>query len=119
MRVLLVDDEEEFVTTLAERMSFREIDADWATSAEDALKLVETSTYDIALLDVKMPRISGLELKKRLVEKCPDMKFIFLTGHGSEDDFVAGTTEAGAAFYLVKPVNIETLVRKMNEVLNS
>ena len=90
MKILLVDDEAELVSTLAERLSFRGIDADWATSAEDALSLSETETYDIALLDVKMPRVSGLELKKRLQEKRPDMKFIFLTGHGSEKDFLVG-----------------------------
>ena len=117
MRVLLVDDEKELVTTLAERLSYRGIDAEWATSAEDALKLAETKTYDIALLDVKMPRISGLELKKRLQSKHTGMKFIFLTGHGSEDDFRAGTAETGAAYYLVKPVKIEVLVIKMNEIL--
>ncbi len=117
MRILLVDDEEELVTTIAERLYFRGIDADWASSAEDALKLVETTTYDIALLDVKMPRVSGLELKKRLQENYPDMKFIFLTGHGSEDDFQAGMAETGAAYYLVKPVKIETLIEKMNEII--
>ncbi len=118
MRVLLVDDEEELVTTLAERLSFRDINADWATSAEDALKQVESQTYDIALLDVKMPKISGLELKKRLEKRCPHMKFIFLTGHGSEDDFQAGAAEAGADYYLVKPVNIDVLIRKMHETLS-
>ena len=117
MRVLLVDDETEFVTTLAERLSFREIDADWATNADDALELAEKKTYDIALLDIKMPKVSGLELKKKLEERHPGMKFIFLTGHGSEDDFLAGMTEAGENYYLVKPVNIDVLVGKMNEIL--
>jgi len=117
MKILLVDDEAELVSTLAERLSFRGIDADWATSAEDALSLSETETYDIALLDVKMPRVSGLELKKRLQEKWPEMKFIFLTGHGSEEDFLVGMAEAGVSYYLVKPINIEILVEKMKEIL--
>ena len=117
MKILLVDDEEELVSTLAERLSFRGIEADWATSAEDALKLSETETYDIALLDVKMPRISGLELKKKLEEKKPDMQFIFLTGHGSEEDFMRGIAESGVSCYLAKPINIETLVEKLKEIL--
>jgi DNA-binding response OmpR family regulator len=117
MRVLLVDDEKELVTTLAERLSYRGIDAEWATNAEDALKLADAKTYDIALLDVKMPRISGIELKKRLKSKHTGMKFIFLTGHGSEDDFRAGTAETGTAYYLVKPIKIEALIEKMNEIL--
>ena len=117
MRILLVDDETDFVTTLAERLSFRDIEADWASSAEDALRLAGKNPYDIALLDIKMPKVSGLELKKKLKAKYPGMKFIFLTGHGSEDDFLAGTTEAGKNYYLVKPINIDVLVGKMNEIL--
>ncbi|MFH1349753.1 MAG: response regulator [Pseudomonadota bacterium] len=117
MRVLLVDDEKELVTTMAERLFLRGIDADWATSGEEALRRIEAGVYDIAVLDVKIPKISGLKLKKILQEKCPEMKFIFLTGHGSEEDYKAGLAEAGADYYLVKPVNIETLVERMKEVL--
>ena len=115
MRLLLVDDERELVSTLAERLSFREIDADWVTSGEEALKKAETETYDLAILDVKMPKISGIKLKGMLEAKYPDMKFIFMTGHGSEDDFRAGSSKA---YYLVKPINIEALVSKINEALN-
>ena len=117
MRVLLVDDEEELVSTLAERLSIRGIEADWVTCGEDALKRAETETYDLAVLDVKLPRISGFKLKKLLQEKHPEMKFIFFTGHGSEESFKIGSAEAGAEYYLAKPVNIELLIRKINEVL--
>ena len=116
-RVLLVDDETEFVSTLAERLALRGVEVDWVTSAKAALEKIEDSHYDLAVLDVKMPHISGIELKRMLHERCPDMQFIFMTGHGSEQDFHAGTSEAGAAFYLVKPVNIEELMRKMNAAL--
>ena len=78
---------------------------------------MSSNRYDIALLDVKMPRISGIELKKKMEEKNPDMKFIFMTGHGSEADFYAGTAEAGSEYYLVKPVNIEDLISKMKDVI--
>ena len=118
LRVLLVDDETEFVSTLGERLSLRGIEADWVTSAEEALKQIEKTQYDLALLDVKMPRISGIELKRMLHKQCPDMQFIFMTGHGSEQDFHAGSSEAGAEYYLVKPVHIEDLMQKMNEVLS-
>jgi DNA-binding response OmpR family regulator len=117
MRVLLVDDEEELVTTLAERLSLRGIHVDWATGADKALQLARSHTYDIAVLDVKIPKTSGIKLKSELAKLSPAMKFIFVTGHGSEDDFRAGTAEAGAGYYLVKPVNIDILIRKMNEVL--
>lgn len=117
MKILLVDDEKELVSTMAERLALRGIDADWVSSAEDALKWVESKTYDLAVLDVKIPRMSGISLKKRLKEKCPEMKFIFVTGHGSEEDYNAGLAEAGADYYLVKPVNIKVLIEKMREVL--
>ena len=118
IRVLLVDDETEFVSTLGERLSLRDIEADWVTSAEEALQKVVDCTYDLAVLDVKMPRNSGIELKRMLHKQCPDMQFIFMTGHGSEQDFHAGSSEAGAEYYLVKPVHIEDLMKKMNEVLS-
>jgi DNA-binding response OmpR family regulator len=119
IRVLLVDDEEELVSTLAERLSLRGIEAQWVTSAEEALQRAEAGNFNLAVLDVKIPRISGLRLRAKLQEIRPGMKFIFLTGHGSEDDFKAGAAEAGAAYYLLKPVNIEALIRKMKETLES
>jgi DNA-binding response OmpR family regulator len=119
IRVLLVDDEEELVSTLAERLSLRGIEAVWVTNAEDALRRVTGSHYDLAILDVKLPKISGFKLKTKLEEIDPGMKFIFLTGHGSEDDFKTGAAEAGAAYYLVKPVSIDALIQKMKEVVES
>ena len=115
MRVLLVDDEEELVTALAERLSFRGIDADWSTSGNEALKLAQAYTSDVAVRDVYMPKISGIDLKKRLEKMRPDMKYIFLTGHGSEEDFRAGSAEASQ--YLVKPLDIEVLIETMREVV--
>lgn len=117
MRVLLVDDEEELVSALAERLSFRDIEAVWATSGQKAIALADQGCFDLAVLDVKMPGMGGLELKRRLVEICPSMKVIFLTGHGSEEDFRRGSAEAGKEFYLVKPVAIEDLIQKMREAL--
>jgi DNA-binding response OmpR family regulator len=117
MKVLLVDDEEELVATLAERLDMRGITARWATSAEAALGLLETEAFDIAVLDVKIPKVDGLALKKRIQEAYPDMKFIFVTGHGSARDFECGATEVGADYYLVKPLKIEQLIAKLQEAL--
>jgi DNA-binding response OmpR family regulator len=115
MRVLLVDDEDEFVTTLAERLSLRGFTVDYATKAGEALVLAGNNTYDIAVLDMKMPGTGGLQLREKLEQRFPKMKFIFLTGHGSEEDYRAGS--AGAAGYLVKPVDINILITKMNEAV--
>jgi len=116
MKVLLVDDEHELVSTLAERLVIRGIQADWAVSGEDALSFAEKNDYDVAVLDVKLPRIGGLELKRRLHAKRPAMKFIFMTGHGSEDDFRSCSAETPEGCYLVKPVNIEDLIGTMSEL---
>ena len=117
MKVLLVDDEEELVTALAERLGYRGIEADWASSGNRALELVEAKPYDVAVLDVKMPNLSGIELKRRLEQVRSGMKYIFLTGHGSEEDFKAGLAEASR--YLVKPLDIESLIDAMQRVVES
>ncbi|BBD07373.1 response regulator [Desulfovibrio ferrophilus] len=117
MRILLVDDERDLVAALAERFSFRGIDADFATSGDDALNMAKENAYDLAVLDVKMPKISGLELSKRLYRILPEMKCIFLTGHGSALDFEAGASSG--APYLVKPVNIDLLVKEIHKVLGT
>ncbi|SDN95458.1 response regulator [Desulfonauticus submarinus] len=115
MKILLVDDEEELVATLAERLSFRGIEADFATTGEEALSLAEKHTYDLAILDMKMPKLSGLELMDKLKQIQPNLKFGFLTGHGSEQDFHA-TCDKGSCFYLVKPVDFEDFLHKLNEI---
>lgn len=115
MRILLVDDEADYVSTLAERLSFRGIEAQWASSGQEALKYLEKDGYDLAVLDVKMPGIGGIELKKQIEKQYPEMKFIYLTGHGSEDDYQKGV--ADSVYYLIKPVNIDDLVKMMKKVL--
>ena len=114
MKVLLVDDEEELVVTLAERLSIRDIDADWALSGVDALRMAADKRYDLAVLVMKKPKMNGLQLKVELQKQWPAMRFIFLTGHGSEEDFEAGASEAGDEYYLIKPVNIQELVAKIH-----
>ncbi len=79
----------------------------------------EKQSYDVAVLDVKIPRISGLALKKLLEEKDPGLKFIFVTGHGSEEDFRVGSAETGEAYYLIKPVDLNRLIEKLKEITNS
>ena len=117
MKILLVDDEHDLVSTLAERLSFRDIDADWVSSGEDALKKLQDTSYDLAVLDMKMPHMSGLELREKIHAIRPQMKYIFMTGHGSVDDFNAAASKEGSDCYLVKPVNIDLLIEKMTAVL--
>ena len=119
MRVLLVDDEQELVETLAERLSIRGIEARWVTSGDGALELIDREEFDIAVLDVKIPGMNGINLRKMMKEKHPEMKFIFMTGHGSQDDFAAGSAETGVDYYLLKPVSIDELILKMNNLMNT
>ncbi len=116
MKILLVDDEEKFVSSLAERLSIRNLEADWASTCDEALLKAKKECYDIAVLDIKMPYMSGIELKKRLEDIAPSMKFIFVTGHGSEEDYEIGRKEA--SFYIIKPFKIETLIEKIEQALD-
>jgi DNA-binding response OmpR family regulator len=116
VKILLVDDEVEFVSTLAERLKLRGIAADWVSGPAEAFIKVWKECYDLAVLDVKMPRIDGIALKRKLQKRCPDMKFIFLTGHGSRESYQAGSAEAGSDYYLMKPVRLEELMAKISEI---
>ena len=115
MKILLVDDEAELVSALAERLSFRGFEATWADNGEKAIALAENETFELAVLDVKMPGMCGFTLREKLEKIQPDLKFIFLTGHGSEDDFITGSTKAES--YLVKPVKIEALTASIQKAL--
>jgi DNA-binding NarL/FixJ family response regulator len=84
---------------------------------EDAVTRTGECTYDLAVIDVKMPRMSGIELKIILQKMCPRMKFIFLTGHGSQESYEAGTAEAGEAYYLMKPLKLQDFISKIDEVM--
>jgi len=117
MRVLLVDDEVDLASALAERLDLRGIQADWVTTAHAALDKADAVDYDLAILDVKMPKIGGLELRERLHERHPRMKFIFVTGYGSEMDFNKVKCKEGETCYMVKPVAIEDLLKRMKELI--
>lgn len=114
MKLLLVDDEKKFVTMLSKRLALRGIDVDYAFTGEEAAIKAESTRYDAAILDVKMPGIGGIELERKLSSLDPDMKIVFLTGHGSERDFEVGAAEA--VHYLAKPLKIEELVRILFEI---
>lgn len=115
MKILLVDDEKRFVMLLSKRLVLRGIDADFANSGEEAVAMVTDHHYDVAVLDVKMPGIGGIDLERKLRGLAPDMKIIFLTGHGSETDFDIGSTES--ARYLSKPINIDKLLEVLKNVI--
>jgi DNA-binding response OmpR family regulator len=114
MKVLLVDDERKFATMLAKRLALRGIDIDPVFTGEDAIVKAETQRYDVAILDVKMPGIGGVELEQMLKKLDPGMKIFFLTGHGSKIDFETGSVNATCC--LAKPIKINELITILREV---
>jgi DNA-binding NtrC family response regulator len=111
MRVLLVDDEVEFVSALAERLNLRGFDADTATSGEEALQKIAASPPQVVLLDMLMPGMSGLETLKLIKRDHAEVTVILLTGRGSWDG-IQGVRE-GAYDCLMKPIQIEELMQIM------
>ena len=115
MKVLLVDDEKKFVLMLSRRLDLRGIQTEFVYTGAEAIELVEKGEhFDVAVLDVKMPGIGGIELRRKLGELDPQMKFVFLTGHGSGSDYTIGASEA--AFYLPKPLKIDELIETLDRV---
>jgi two-component system response regulator CpxR len=113
-RILLVDDEKEFVQTLSERLQTRKMEASVAYDGEEALSLVKSDEPEVMVLDLKMPGIDGIEVLRRMKKEHPQVEVIILTGHGSEKE-EALARELGAFAYLEKPVNIEVLSQTMKE----
>ena len=116
-KVLLVDDEREFVQTLSERLLMRDMGSAVAYDGESALSLVEEDEPEVMILDLKMPGIDGIEVLRRVKETNPEIEVIILTGHGSEADKKV-CMELGAFAYLHKPVDIDMLsetLKKANE----
>jgi DNA-binding NtrC family response regulator len=113
-RVLLVDDEEEFVSALAERLMLRGIEVDSALNGEEALARLVEKEFEVVILDVLMPGLGGLEVLKQIKSTHQNTQVILLTGHGSTREGIEGM-RLGAFDYLIKPVDIEELLEKMKE----
>ncbi|MDK9707213.1 MAG: response regulator [Desulforhopalus sp.] len=114
MRVLVVDDEVEFASTLTERLCLRKIKAESVFCGEDVLPAVSRFQPAVIILDLDMPDITGFELLSRIKVVDPTIEVILLTGHGS---FEAGITgmELGAFDYITKPVDLNQLMGKISE----
>lgn len=110
LRVLIVDDEEELVHALVERLHLREIDAQGVTTGVEALERIRSEQFDVVLLDVKMPGLGGLKVIRKIKQQWPRLQVILLTGHSSAEDAQNGKN-LGAYEYLQKPVNIEDLCK--------
>lgn len=112
--VLLVDDEEEFVEVLAERLEARGLTVDTAGNGELALDKAAKRSFDAVVLDMAMPGMDGIETLKGLLQINPDFQVILLTGRATLGQAVEAM-KLGALDFLEKPVDIETLVAKIEE----
>jgi two-component system, OmpR family, response regulator CpxR len=116
-KLLIVDDERQFVQTLSERLRLREIGSVIAYDGESALSMIKEEEPDVMILDLKMPGIDGIEVLKRVKQTNPRIEVIILTGHGSEADREM-CMQLGAFAYLQKPVDVNVLsetIKRANE----
>ena len=112
-KILIVDDERDFVTALAKRLRAHGWEADTADGGKEALEKVAASDFTAIILDLKMPGLDGIETLKRLKQINPDLQIILLTGHGSIRDGV-DAMKHGALDFLEKPADFTGLLEKIN-----
>ncbi len=115
--VLLIDDEEQFLEILGDRLEARGLKVNTATSGEDALAMVDDKNFDAIVVDLAMPGIDGIETLKLLKEKNPDLEIIMLTGHATVEKGIVAM-KLGAEDFLEKPVDLGVLLERISEAKN-
>jgi len=117
MTVLFVDDEPDFLQTLLKRMRKRDVNASGVGSGEEALVHLAQSPADVVVLDVRMPGMGGIETLRAIKKKTPLTEVVMLTGHASLEVAREGM-ENGAFDYLMKPVDIDDLLYKIQDAFH-
>lgn len=112
MKVLLVDDEVDFVKTLAKRLQMRDLKTDTVYNGEQAVSFAKGHEPDVMVLDLKMPGMDGMEVLRQIKKAYPNTQVIILTAHGTEKDREEAE-KLGVFDFLKKPIDIETLVDKI------
>lgn len=113
-RILLIDDEQDFMDALADRMRDRGMQVSTTTSPIEALEKADEENFDAIILDLMMPEMNGLETLTRLREKNPDLQIILLTGHATIEKGVEAM-KLGAIDFLEKPIDIQALNAKIKD----
>jgi len=114
-KVLLVDDEEEFIKTLAQRLEMRGLKVTGVTRGEDAVGLADRQSFDAIVIDLAMPGMDGLETLKRIKESHPEAEIIMLSGQGTVKSGIEAM-KLGAEDFLEKPVDMQELLTKIDEM---
>ena len=113
IQLLLVDDEEEFVNYMSRRLTRHDFEVHAYTHPVEALEKTQGCSFDVALLDLKMPEMDGEELLDRLKQRQPTIEIIILTGHGSIESAFR-SAKVGVYEYLLKPCDFDDLVKSLN-----
>lgn len=113
-KILLVDDEKEFLDIMVERMSARDMEVTTAASALEAIKLIENHSYDAVILDLMMPEMDGLEALRAMKEKRPELQIILLTGHATVEKGIEAM-KLGAMDLVQKPADLKALTEKIKK----
>lgn len=114
MKMMLVDDEERFLTTTSKLLSRKGYDVITASSGAEALDKLLSRNIHVVILDVKMPGMDGIETLTAIKKRFPLVEVIMLTGHGTVESAVDGL-KSGATDYLLKPMDINDLIQKVEE----
>ncbi len=114
MKILMVDDEREFLDLMTKRLDRRNVSVTAVDNGEAAVEAVKQNDFDVVVLDVRMPGIDGIEALRRIKEAAPGVEVILLTGHASMEAAVQGI-EQGAFDYMMKPVAINELIFKLQD----
>ncbi|MGA2937356.1 MAG: response regulator [Syntrophobacteraceae bacterium] len=113
-KLLIIDDEPDFLETIVKRLLKRQIDATGVDSGKEALRVLQEQSFDVVILDVRMPGMDGIETLKEIKKRSPLTEVIMLTGHGSIKSGIKGM-ELGAFDYVIKPADFEELFEKVNQ----
>ena len=114
IKVLIVDDEKDFVETLAERLNLRNFSVTAVFSGKSAIEIIEKIDFDVIILDVLMPELTGIETLKEIKGIKPIIPVIMLTGEGTVDNAIEGM-KLGAFDFLMKPADTELLTEKITQ----
>ncbi len=116
LKILIVDDEEELVDALTERLNLRGFETTGVTTGANALELIHAESFDVLLVDVKMPGMGGMEVIREVKSFRPDLQIVLLTGHGAVETAEEGM-RLGASEFLLKPVNINELIATLTRAV--
>ncbi len=116
-KVLLVDDEKDFLEVMSDRLVSRGFEVDTSTSGDEAIQLIDKESYDAVIMDVRMPGMDGLEALKVIKEKKPEIQIILVTGYATVGKGVEAI-KMGASDFIEKPADIEIITEKIRKAKN-